>query len=139
MMKRMLALAVAMVLLLGLSACADEMDPYLGTWEGENVVVEIYREDGEVKCRALFGDWNVDCDIWEIDNCWYDEEEDAMTSGNVIKTRGWFDILTDEFVEEDWSISDLYFNTFTFNGSRDALIWTDETMEKSIELTRRKN
>ena len=139
MMKRALALAVTLILLLGLSACADEMDPYLGTWEGENVVVEIYREDGEVKCRALFGDWNVDCDIWEIDCCWYDEAEDLLRTANVIKTSGWYNDFTEEFVEKDWSLSDLYFTTFAFNGSRDALIWTDDDPEKTIELTRRKN
>ena len=53
MMKRALALAVAMVLLLGLSACADEMDPYLGTWEGENVVVEEFQKGFKLNDKVI--------------------------------------------------------------------------------------
>ena len=139
-MKKMMTCAVCVVLALGciaFGACAEaNLDRFCDTWISDDYVLEITREGDDFKCNVMFEAGNGETEIWEYDLCWYDAEKDALESFTVSKQRGYVDSKTAEFVETDWSLSDMYYSTFALSDSGDELTWTDDGLDKPIVLKR---
>lgn len=111
-------------------------DRFIGTWGAENVFVNIWREDGEIQCIALFGEGAGETDYWEYGGCWYEAEDDALWCGSVTRTRERYDSERCEMVEIDWSLNDMIFAEFAYS-DYGTLIGTDDAMEMPVELERR--
>ena len=139
MKQRILAMAmVALVCGLALAACAEGTgaDRFLGTWTAEGVVVELWQEDGEIACCAVFQTDEAAREVWEYSACWYDEAEDVVQCGGITRTREVFDPAQAEWVELDWAMDDMNFARFEFSDSDLALQWTDDGLQAPVALAR---
>lgn len=137
MLNRRIALLLCLTLVLSVpSALADAMDRYVGTWAAKDVVVDIRREKDDIKCNAVFKAGDDLYDIWEYSFLWYDKAEKRLNCGGISKTRKQHDPKTDQMIEQDWSLSDLYFAQFEVSLEGSVLYWTDDGLDRPIELSK---
>lgn len=137
MLNRRIALLLCLMLLLAVpAALADAMDRYVGTWAAKDVVVDIRQEKDAIRCNAVFRAGEDLYDIWEYSFAWCDRETGRLECGGISKSRRQYDPMTDQLVERDWSLSDLYFAEFEVSLEGSVLYWTDDGLDGTIELSR---
>lgn len=128
-------LAVGLLLVcLGIGARAEGANDFCGIWVAEGVTVEIWIEDGEAQCRAVFLKDGGEAIIWAYSPCWYSQEDHALECPGVTRTRERLDGLWNTLEELDWSINDMCFSGFELSG--DGLVFTDELLDGPIILAR---
>ncbi len=132
-MNRVLALAL-LVVCFAFGARAEALEDYCGTWVMGNAAVEIWTEDGEGQCRAVFVNDDGEAEIWQYGGCWQDESAPGLQCMSVTRTRERLDPLFDSLEELSWSLNDLATASLELSGDR--LLFTDETMDAPIALTR---
>ena len=128
---------LAFILLLGclpLWARAESLDDFLGMWSADGVVVEIWNENSDARCRAVFTDGDGNADVWDYDGCLYDQDETLLQCMGVTRTRERLDPIWGVLEELSWSMNDMCFSGFAV--SEDSLIFTDEALDSPITLTR---
>ena len=89
-MKRTMNLVLALVLLaicFAFGARAEALEDYCGTWAADGAAVEIWTEDGEGQCRAVFVDDNGEAEIWQYGSCCRDESAPGLQCLSVTRTR----------------------------------------------------
>ena len=136
-MKRTMNLVLALVLLaicFAFGARAEALEDYCGTWAADGAAVEIWTEDGEGQCRAVFVDDSGEAEIWQYGSCCRDESAPGLQCLSVTRTRERLDPLFDSLEELSWSMND--FATASLELSNGSLLFTDETMDAPIALTR---
>ena len=140
-MKRILVCAISVALLLcwlipAAGAEADAVDRFCGAWAGDGVRVEIRRVDETLECRAVFETGDGERDVWAYSACWYDEAEDAVLCGGIVRTSETYSSLFESWEETDWAMDDFCFARFDGSESGLELIWSDDGLETPIVLQR---
>lgn len=107
---------------------------YCGIWVADGISVEIWREDGALRCRAVFSDGGEACDIWAYSTCLYDEAGDALQCFGVTRTRERFDSVLGSIEELDWSMDDMSLAGLRL--SEDGLRFADDKLDAPVVLTR---
>lgn len=136
-MKRTMSLVLALALLavcFAFGARAEALEDYCGTWVADGAAVEIWTEDGEGQCRAVFVNDDGEAEIWQYGGCWQDENGPGLQCMSVTRTRERLYLLFDSLEELSWSLNDLATASLELSGDR--LLFTDETMDAPIALTR---
>ena len=132
------AIGLALIGFFALASCAQALDAdsFCGVWLDKDVAVDIWREDGEIRCNAVFIRAAGERERWEYSACWLDEDEGALMCGGVARTREAYDHLWEEWTESDWSMDDLSFARFEITEPGPFLLWSDDGMETTLSLWR---
>ena len=136
-MKKLMNLILTLALLAGCFACcaqAEAVEDYCGTWVADEAAVEIWMEEDGGQCRAVFVNDDGEAEIWQYGGCWQDENGPGLQCMSVTRTRERLYLLYNSLEELSWSLNDLATASLELSGDR--LLFTDETMDAPIALTR---